>query len=165
MYIETWRWRLVLVGVGVVLVWTGGHGILNPDDVPLNICYSPDVVFLQRLNVLASTAAFLAVGVGGGSLIWAAAWSGWKSFGIREERAPLDWRNVFRSLVAVLLLLGALVVGIWLTQRMLGDIKLHPVGPVPEQDATEEAPQRSRVAPAAGADAAVGNDAAKGAGG
>gem|GEM_PF-1979560 len=132
MYVETWRWRFVLVALGGVLAAVGVYGILHPDQVPLNICYSPNSLFLRRLNTLASTAAFLVVATGGGLLIWAAAWSARKHFGIREDRVPFDWAGATRTVVAYLLLLAAVGACVWFAERLLGDIRLQPLGPAPE---------------------------------
>ena len=119
MFIETWRWRFVVFCLGLGLLWTGGYCLLNPHEVPLNICYSPNSVFLQRLNFVASIATFLAVASGGGGLIYLVGHSVRKGLAITEDRPPLDYWNVGKSILAHLAILIALALCLLLAQYIL----------------------------------------------
>jgi len=125
--IETWRWRFVIFCLGVALLWTGGYCLLHPDDMPLNICYSRTSVFLQRLNLVATFATFVAVTGAGGMFVYFAAYSARKAMHIREERKPLDYRNIGRTIVAYVVLVIIIGVGVVLVQWVFRGTSLHPL--------------------------------------
>jgi len=103
--IETWRWRFVVLCIGLGLIWTGGWCVLHPGEVLLNICYSRESVFLQRLNAVASMVAFMSVAFGGGGLVYLVGYSAKKGLAIKEDRKPLDYANIAKTVVAYVLLL------------------------------------------------------------
>lgn len=126
--IETWRWRLVILCVGLGLIWTGGYGTLYPDEIPLNICYSPESRLLQGLNSIASVATFLALVAAGGGLVYWAAYSAKKGLTIREDSEPIDYRDVGRTILAYIAITVALGLLLLLAQWVLKDTVLERPG-------------------------------------
>ena len=105
MFIETWRWRFVVLCLGLVLIWAGGYGVLHPDQMMLNLCYSRSSIFLQRLNTVASAVAYVLIALSGGGLVYAVGYSVKRGLGIKEERKSIDYRSVVRTVIAYVLLL------------------------------------------------------------
>lgn len=130
--IETWRWRFVVFCLGIGLLWTGGYCLLHLDGMPLNICYSRTSVFLQRLNVVASIGTFVAVTVAGGMLVYFALYSARKAMTIREDKKPIDYRNIGKTIIAYLILLLVIGLGVTLVQRMFRGTSMDPGAPTSE---------------------------------
>ena len=128
MLIETWRWRFVILCIGLVLIGTGGYGLLHPDELPLNICYSRESVFLQRLNYAASLLVFLSVAASGGLLVAMVGYSVKKGLAIREDRPPVDYREIGKTVLAYLVIAIVLALCVLLLQYFLKDIVLEPSG-------------------------------------
>ena len=126
--IETWRWRFVIFCIGLGLIWTGGYGTLYPDEIPLNICYSPDSRLLQLLNGVASTATFLGLMAAGGGLVYWAGYSARKGLAIREDREAINYREIGRTVLAYVGIALALLLLLILAQWLLRDTVLEPSG-------------------------------------
>ena len=98
--------------------------MLHPNEVPLNICYSPESELLQVLNAVASVVTFVAVTAAGAGLVYWAGYSAKKGLAIREDRKPIDYRDVGKTVLAYAAILAALALLLMLAHCMLKDATL-----------------------------------------
>ena len=139
-FIETWRWRFVVLCLGLGLIWAGGYGVSHPDQVMLNLCYSRDSVFLQRLNTVASALAYLLVALSGGSLIYLVGYSVRRGLAIKEERKPIDYHSVAKTLVAYVLLFIGIGVCVAIAQWFMKGTVVDP-GVTPTSQRAKPSPK------------------------
>ena len=126
MVIETWRWRLVMFALGLVLLGTGGYCLVHPGEVPLNICYSETSRFLQSLNTVASFAAFLTITAAGGAIIFLVGYSIKERLAVKEDKKPIEYRRILVTVLANLALVLALAACALLAQWLLKGTSLSP---------------------------------------
>ena len=119
MIIETWRWRFVVLLLGVALIWTGGYGMIYPDDFLINIFYNPDSDFFMLLNKIATAAAFGLTALAGLLLSILVGHSIRKGMEIEREKKAIASKKIIKTMIAyiiIFLLLGLLVIA---TQYLL----------------------------------------------
>jgi len=125
-FIETWRWRFVVLCLGLVLIWAGGYGVSHPNQMMLNLCYSRSSVLLQRLNTVASTVAYVTIAFFGGGLVYLAGYSVRRGLAIKDERRPIDYRSVAKTVVAYVLLFIGIGICVALAQWFLKGTVVDP---------------------------------------
>ncbi|MBT3374931.1 MAG: hypothetical protein HN742_12895 [Lentisphaerae bacterium] len=126
MFIETWRWRIVVLCLGLGLIVSGVYGVSHPDQMMLNICYSRTSVFLQRLNTMASALAYMVVALSGGGLVYLVGYSVKRGLAIRHERQPIDYHALGKTIVAYVLLLIGIAFCVFLAQWFLSGTVVDP---------------------------------------
>lgn len=122
--------------LGLVLLLLGGYCLLHPHAIPLNICHSRDVVFLQHLNVVLSFLVFVGVASMGGLFVCMVGHSVRKGWNMETEHAPIDYCEMRKTVLAYLLMALAIGMAIFVGQRLLKGTNLDPNGDPSERGRT-----------------------------
>ena len=138
MFIETWRWRMVMFLLGLGLACVGGFCVLHPNAIPLNICNSRDVVFLQHLNVVVSALAFLAVFCMGALFIGMVGHSVRKGRQMEREAKEVDYCELRRTVLAYVLIAVAIGLAVFVGQYFLKGTNLDPKGSPAQKEAAND---------------------------
>jgi len=116
----------VVLCLGLVLIWAGGYGVSHPNQMMLNLCYSRTSVFLQRLNTVASAVAYVTISLSGGGLVYLVGYSVRRGLAIKDERTPIDYRNVAKTVAAYVLLFIGIGICVALAQWFLKGTVVDP---------------------------------------